>query len=106
MFLKLFEPIFAALKKDLKIGLISILIVVCIVVVVYSEKRIDEARDDCVEERRADKATIAAKDSELREYRIELQKYLFEELRLSKQTQQNDSIIREAATKDINKIMP
>lgn len=106
MFLKLFEPIFAALKKDLKIGLIAILIVVCIVVVAYSEKRIDDARDDCVEERRADKATIAAKDSELREYRIELQKYLFEELRLSKQIQQNDSAIRKATTKDINKILP
>jgi len=106
MFLKLFEPIFSAFKKDLKIGLIAVLVVVVLSVGYNGEKRVRKAQDDCADERKDDRATIASQAAELKDMRQRLMDFAFGKVETEKKTQENDSIIREQTNKELNKVMP
>ena len=106
MFLKIFEPIFAALNKNVKLTLLAILLAVLISWGVSGEYRIAEAKDDCNEDRKADKASIAAKDEELKDMRTRLfDAFMLQQIQ-KQATQANDSIARKATQQAINKIQP
>ena len=109
MFLKLFEPIFASLGKNVKLTLLALLLAVLLAWGGTGEYRIKKQVESFAEERKSHKddlkskdIIIAEKDEELRDVRNRLFNYVMRE----KETQTNDSILRKTSNKDINKILP
>ena len=62
MFLKLFEPIFAALNKNTRLTL-----AVLISWGVTGEVRVKNSKEDCDEDRKNDRETIASQAAELKD---------------------------------------
>jgi len=106
MFLKLFEPIFAALMKNVKLTLLAILLAVLISWGISGEMRLKNKDEECVEERRSDRETIAVMADELRDTRKRLMDFAFGKVEIEKKAQENDSTLREQTKQDINKVLP
>lgn len=106
MFLKLFEPIFAALNKNTRLTLWAIVLAVLISWGVSGEVRVKNSRKDCEEDRKSDRATIASMASELKDTRQRLMDFAFGKVETEKKAQENDSVLREKTKRDINKVMP
>lgn len=106
MFLKLFEPIFAALNKNTRLTLWAIVLAVLISWGVSGEVRVKNSREDCEEDRKTDRRTIAAQAEELKDTRQRLMDFAFGKVEIEKKAQENDSTLREKTKKDINKVMP
>lgn len=102
MFLKLFEPIFNALNKNVKLTLLTILLVALITCGGSGEHRLRSAAANCLEAEKRKDSIIAVKDRQLDEVRNRLFDYVMRD----KETQSNDSLIRESTNKEINKVMP
>ncbi|SEG63040.1 hypothetical protein SAMN05421877_11168 [Sphingobacterium lactis] len=102
MFLKLFEPIFNALNKNVKLTLLTILLVALITWGGLGEHRLRSAAANCLEAEKRKDSIIAVKDRQLDEVRNRLFDYVMRD----KETQSNDSLIRESTNKEINKVMP
>jgi|SRR5690606_18278397 len=106
MFLKLFEPIFAALNKNTRLTLWAIVLAVLISWGVSGEVRLKNSRKDCDDDRKSDRATIASQAEELKDMRQRLMDFAFGKVETEKKTQENDSALREQTKRDINKVMP
>lgn len=106
MFLKIFEPIFAALMKNVKLTLLAILLAVLISWGISGEYRVKAAKDDCAEERKADKALNAAQAEELKDMRTRLfDAFMLQQIQ-REATNANDSIARKATERALNTIQP
>lgn len=106
MFLKLFEPIFAALNKNTRLTLWAIVLAVLISWGVTGEVRVKNSKEDCDEDRKNDRETIASQAAELKDMRQRLMDFAFGKVETEKKTQENDSVIREQMNKELNKVMP
>ncbi len=102
MFLKLFEPIFNALNKNVKLTLLAILLAALITWGGLGEHRLRKSELNCREEEIRKDSIITMKDKQLDDVRNRLFDYVMRD----KETQSNDSMIRKATNKEINKIMP
>lgn len=102
MFLKLFEPIFSALNRNVKLTLLAILLAALITWGATGEIRINKIVSSCKEEEIRKDSIIALKDRQLDDVRNRLFDYVMRD----KETQSNDSLIRKATNKEINKVMP
>lgn len=102
MLLKLFEPIFSALNKNVKLTLLAILLAALITWGTNGEIRINKIVSSCKEEEFRKDSIIALKDKQLDDVRNRLFDYVMRD----KETQSNDSLIRKATNKEINKVMP
>lgn len=106
MFLKLFDPIFNALNKNVKIALLAILITVLIFWGMSGEIRAKNKGDECAEERRTDRETIIALSAELRDMRTRMFDAFMMQQAQKQEVKQNDSVARHATEKALNKIQP
>jgi len=108
MFLKLLEPIFTILSKNVKLALLAILLSVLITWIIYGEIKIKSAKDECIEDRNkdreADQATIISQAEELKDMRIRLFDAFMQQRVLNEQTQHNDSLMRVNTQRALNKI--
>ena len=106
MFLKLFQPIFDALNKNMKMALLAILLAALLTWGGTGEYRLRKFEASCQEEERRreikNDSIIALKDKQLDDVRNRLFDYVMRD----KETQTNDSLIRKATNKEINKVMP
>ncbi len=102
MFLKLFEPIFNALTKNVKMALLAILLAALITWGASGEIRINKFAASCREEEIRKDSIISLKDKQLDDVRNRLFDYVMRD----KETLANDSLIRKATNKEINKVMP
>lgn len=106
MFLKIFEPIFAALVKNVKLTLAAILITVFIIWGLSGEHRVKVAKDECVEERKEYQKIIRSQSEELKDMRTRLfDAFMLQQIQ-KENTLANDSIARKATEKALNKIQP
>lgn len=102
MLLKLFQPIFDALNKNVKMTLLAILLAALITWGSTGELRINRASANCSNEIIRKDSLISLKDRQLDDVRNRLFDYVMRD----KETQSNDSLIRKSTTKEINKVMP
>ncbi len=106
MFLKIFEPLFAALNKNVKHTLLAIVLAILISWGISGEYRLKSAKADCAEERKADKETNASLAEELKDVRTRLfDAFMLQQIQ-RETTKANDSIINKATRSAINKIQP
>lgn len=104
MFLKLLEPILSALQKNVKLALLAILLSVLITWIIYGERRLDESKDDCIEDRKIDQETIINQAEELKDMRKRLFDAFMIQQAQKENTQHNDSLIRANTQGALNKI--
>ena len=106
MFLKLFEPIFNALNKNVKNTLLAILLTVLISWGIYGEARLKQKDEDCVDDRKVDRETILSLSAELRDMRTRMFDAFMVQQAQKQEVKQNDSVARNATEKALNKIQP
>ena len=102
MLLKLFQPIFDALNKNVKMTLLAILLAALITWGSTGEIRLNRSAASCSKEIGRKDSLISLKDRQLDDVRNRLFDYVMRD----KETQVNDSLIRKSTTKEINKVMP
>lgn len=104
MFLKLLESILTALQKNVKLALLAILLSALITWIVYGERKLSEAKDDCIEDRKIDQQTIISQAEELKDMRTRLFDAFMQQRVQTEQTQHNDSLIRANTQRALKKI--
>lgn len=104
MFLKLLEPIFNALLKNVKFALLAFLLSALITWIIYAERKLNDAKVDCNEDRKIDKETIIYQAEELKDMRTRLFDAFMAQKAQKENTQQNDSLIRVNTERALNKI--
>lgn len=104
MFLKLLESILTALQKNVKLALLAILLSALITWIAYGERKLSEAKDDCIEDRKIDQQTIISQAEELKDMRTRLFDAFMLQQAQRENTHHNDSLIRVNTQRALNKI--
>lgn len=99
MFLNVLQAIATVLKTNLKVGLVAILISVFAYREFTADDRLNEAELNCEESRRSDR-------QELKDVRERLMDAYFGRHQIEKKAHENDSLIRQSAQDDINRVIP
>lgn len=104
MLLKLFESVFTALNKNVKLTLLAVLLSALITWIIYGERKLNSAQEDCAKDRKMDQSTILSQAEELRDMRTRLfDAFMLQQVQ-KENTQINDSLIRNNTQRALNTI--
>lgn len=104
--IKIFQTILAGLRKDVKLTLMALTLAVLISWGISGEVRIKNSRDNCKEDRANDIKENQQLQAEIRAVNKKFQDAFFEREQMQRKASENDSVIRETAQRDINKVLP
>lgn len=98
MFLNLFNALWAAMQKNVKLTLLTILLVLLLSWGIYGEVRIKNMDEAC-------EHRLANKENELREINKRLFDLFIAQQSQHMQTQKNDSLLREQTDKAVKHVL-
>lgn len=104
MFLKTFDTLFVALGKNLKIALIAFLLAVIVAIGIYHTTTIQQERENCAEERKADKEMIRNLQLIFQEQQGKMLDAFIKSQ--AEAIERNDDSIRQSIHREIKKVKP